>query len=366
MKKIICILLLLCLLVGCGAKQAPVLTCADADYQLNSDQFQYYFCYQYANVLESYGDEAFDPAAPLSDQPYDDTQSWEDFLIAQGMTLAEQTARLCLAAKAADFALPQGDALGDLAQITLETAQGCGYETVDAYLTAYYGEGADLDGYREFLEAMALASAYSEHLNTAPTYTDDEVEAFYDSRAADYADTFGVPKNYDCPMDVRMIRFYPDDPGSQDDWRDAEARAQATLEEFWLSPSDEAFAALADARTEDYNAPDGGLYSQVAPGQLSSELNGWLFPKDTYRVPGDCDWVDDGDACVLCYISAVNDRTYWRIVAENDLRYADYIAALNELDQAYTFAQHPENVTLRVPTAHTAAPSIPEGTVAVG
>ncbi len=368
MKKIICILLILCLLVGCGAtaQTKPVLTCTDADYTLRCDQFQYYFCFQYANTLETLGADAFDPAQNLDAQRYDDTQSWKEFLIGESMTLAEQTARLCLAAREAGFTLPQADQLGDLDAIVAQTAKDNGYSGAAEYLTAYYGEGATIDGYREFLENMALASAYSEHLNTSLKYTDAEIEAFYDSRAADYADIFDVPKNYDRQMDVRMIRFYPNDPGSEADWRDAEARAQAALEAFLQDPSDEAFAVLADARTEDYHSPDGGLYAQVCPNQMNDKLNEWLYPKDTLRAVGDCDWVDDGDACVLCYISAVNEKTYWMTVAENDLRYADYIALLNEIDGRYTFERIPENVNLRVPTAHTAANAVSEGTVAVG
>lgn len=363
MKKYIAVLLCLCLLAGCGAKSAgPVLTRGDDT--MDADQFRYYFCYQFANVISTYGDAAFDPEKDLSAQAYDDTQSWQDFLIEQAMTLAEQTSAMCLAAEDAGYKLPQP--LTDLESVTAETAKEAGYKSVDAYLTANYGEGADLEGYREFLEAMALASSYSEALHTQKQYTDAEIEAFYDSRAADYADTFQVAKNYDCQMDVRMIRFYPDDPGSAADWASAEERAQRVLEEFLQDPTDAHFAALADEKTEDFNSPAGGLYDQVCPNQMNDALNGWLFPKDNSRGPGDCEWIDDGDACVLCYVSAVSDRPYWMVVAENDLRYADYIAALNQIQTDYTFERHPENVDLRVPTAHTAKIAVPEGVEAVG
>lgn len=364
-KRILLLLLALCLLAGCGSKTAgPVLTCESADYTMDSERFQYYFCYQYANVLASYGDAAFDPAGDLAKQMYDDTTSWQEFLIEQGMTLAEQTARLCIAAKAAGFTLPEP--LSDLESVTLETAKENGYGDTQSYLNAYYGEGATMEGYRAFLEEMALASAYSEQLHTQGEYSDEEIEAFYDSHAADYADTFHIPKNYDAQMDVRLIRFYPNDPGNAGDWASAEKRAQAVLEEYLEDPTEEHFAALADEHTEDYNCPPGGLYEQIAPGQMNDKLNEWFYPKDTSRGPGDCEWVDDGDACVLCYVSAVADTPYWKAVAENDMRYADYISAVNEIDERYTFTRNPENVNLRVPTAHTAASAIPEGVVAVG
>lgn len=357
--RILPLLLVFCLLIGCGARTeaAPVLTCGS--YAMDADTFQYYFAYQYNSVLQAYGDSAFDPAKPLADQPYDDTQSWEDFLITQTMVIAEQTARMCLAAEAAHFSLPRTNEKPEV-----EAANAAGCTDPEAFLADYYGPGTDVTGFRAFVEQMSLAAAYSEELNAGPTYTDEEIEAFYDSHATDYAETFQLPKNYDRQLDVRIIRFYPDDPGSAADWTDAEARAQAALDRFRSDGTDSAFAALADEITEDYNSPEGGLYSAVCPGEFSESLNAWLFPKDTLRAPGDCECVKDGDNCALCYISAAAERPYWQVVAENDLRYADYINAMSELDSTYVFEQHPENVNLRVPTAHTASDAA--GVEAVG
>ena len=376
MKKLLLCLLALCLLAGCSAPAetpagpepspapeapaAPVLACGD--YAMDADAFQYYFGHQYASVLDAYGSTAFDPKQPLAEQPYDDTQSWAEFLTDQALTLAEQTQQLCLAAKAAGFALPED---AELNAVTDEAAKKEGYAGLDDYLTAYYGEGADLAGYRAFLTDMRTASAYSEQLMNAKTYTDEEIERFYDERATDYAEIFKLPKNYDCPLDVRIIRFYPDDPGSQDDWQAAEQRANRVADQFRAEESDAAFAKLADAHTEDFNCPEGGLYSAVHPGQMPA-LDGWLFAKDSRRAPGDFELLREDDAWALCYVSAVGERPYWMIVAENDLRYADYFGAFEALKKAYVFERHPENVNLRVPTAHNAKKELPEGIEAVG
>ena len=363
-RTVLCLLLAISLLfAGCSPAPQPVLACTAADYAMNADQFQYYFCYQYAGILDAYGDQAFDPKQPLSQQSYDETQSWEDFLIAQSLTLAEQTAQLCLAADAAGYTLP---ASGDLDTAVEETAKESGYADVAAYLTAYYGEGATLEGYREFLEDMALASAYSEYLHTCWEFTEEEIEAFYDSRAEDYAESFDLPKTDDRQMDVRIIRFYPDDPGSDAHWDDAHARANAVLEEFQHNPSDEAFAALADTHTEDFNAPEGGLYSQVSPGVLAQSVSDWLYPEDAARKAGDCAILEEADACVLCYVSAVSDRPYWMSVVENDMRYEQYFTAFAQLQQDFVFELFPEHVDLRVPTAHNAKDVPPEGVEAVG
>lgn len=379
MRKLLLCLLALCLLAGCAAPAAqetpadvpavpdapeapaaPVLVCGDD--VLDADAFQYYFGHQYAAVLDAYGSSAFDPKQPLEDQDYDGTRTWADFMTEQAMNLAEQTRQLCLAAKKAGFALPEG---AELNAVTDEAAKKEGYAGLDDYLTAYYGEGADPEGYRAFLTDMATAAAYSEQLLNARTYTDEEIERFYDERATDYAEIFKLPKNYDCPLDVRIIRFYPDDPGSQDDWQAAEQRANRVADQFRADESDAAFAALADAHTEDFNCPGGGLYPQVHPGQYPA-LDGWLFAKDSRRAPGDYELLREDDAWALCYVSAVAERPYWMTVAENDLRYADYFAAFETLKKEYVFERHPENVNLRVPTAHNAKKELPEGIEAVG
>ncbi len=375
MRRLLACLLALALLAGCAAPTAqetpavpepapvaaaPVLKCGD--YAMDADEFQYYFGYQYAAVLDAYGDGAFDPKQPLEDQPYDDTRSWADFMIEQALNLAEQTQQLCLAAKAAGFTLP---ADAEQNAVTDEEAKKQGYAGVAEYLTANYGEGADMEGYRAFLTDMSTASAYSEQLMNAKTYTDEEIERFYDEHATDYAEIFHLPKNYDCPLDLRVIRFYPDDPGSNDDWQAAEQRANRVADQFRAGESDAAFAKLADEHTEDFNCPEGGLYPGVHPGQYPA-LDGWLFAKDSRRAPGDWELLREDDAWALCYVSAVGERPYWMIVAEDDLRTADYVSALDALNKTYVFERHPENVNLRVPTAHNAKKELPEGIEAVG
>ena len=375
MRRLLLCLLALGLLAGCAAPAAPevpaaeeapakaagpVLTCGD--YAMDADGFQYYFGHQYATVLDSYGADAFDPAQPLADQAYDDSQSWADFLTDQALTLAEQTQQLCLAAKDAGYTLPAG---ADLNAVTDEQARQAGCADLADYLTGFYGQGATAEGYLAFLTDTRTAAAYSEQLLNAREYTDEEIERFYDERATDYAEIFDLPKSYDCLLDVRIIRFYPDDLDSEADWQAAEDRANRVADRFRAEGTEEAFARLADEASEDFNCPDGGLYTKLHPGELPA-LDSWLFAKDSRRAAGDVELLREDDAWALCYVSAVGDRPYWMIVAENDLRYADYFAAFEALKKQYVFERHPENVDLRVPTAHNAKKEVPEGIEAVG
>ncbi len=404
-QSFLCLLLLLCLLAGgCGVLapalqdgplaaqeqpieqlpqreeeaasdfvlSKPVLYCAAASYTVNSVQIQFYFSQQYMNALNTYGELAFDPEQPLIDQPYDDTQSWEEFLFSQAMAQAEQTAQLCLAARAEGFTLPPEKSLGDLEATTAEAAKkaGCvdssGEGNVEAYLNACYGDGATFAGYQKFMEDTALASAYTDYLTNAPEYTDEILSAVYDNYSESYIETFHILKDDTRQMDIRLIRFYPDNLDSEDDWAAAELRAKAVQEEFQASPSDETFAALSQKYTEEFHAPEGGLYTQVEPGIMSEAINAWLYPESGARSSGDCTLLREEDACTLVYVSALSDRPFWMIVVDRDLRYSEYRAKLDEIQAQYEFTYSPENVDLRVPTAHTAKDKIPDGVEAVG
>ncbi len=353
-------------------EQAPelsnqiVLSCESAELTINEAQFQYYFGHQFASVLDAYGERAFDPAQDLSAQAYDDTQSWQDVLLTQALDQAEQTAQLCLAAKAAGFSDPAPQRFDEIEKLVEQSAKEQHYPSAEAYLAANYGEGATVSGYIEFLQNAALADAYSQSLLTDREYPAEEVEAFYDSHAEDYAGTFDISKNDECRLDVRMIRFYPDDPGDPKDWSDAEARANDVIKQLEKEATDEAFAALADQYTEDFKAPEGGLYEKLSPGMNSAILDEWLFPEEETRKPGEWKLLREDDVYTLCYVSAAEDTPYWQIAAEQDMRYADYINDLSALQETYRFTRYPENVTLRVPTAHIAKDDIPDNVEAVG
>ena len=343
-----------------------VLSCESADLTIDEAQFQYYFGHQFAKVLEAYGENAFDPAQDLSAQAYDDTQSWQDVLLTQALDHAEQTAQLCLAAKEAGFSNPAAQRFDEIEKLVEQSAKEKHYPSAEAYLVANYGEGATVSGYSEFLQNVALADAYSQSLLTDREYPAEEVEAFYDSHAGDYAGTFDIPKNDECRLDVRMIRFYPDDPGDPKDWSDAEARANDVIRQLEKEPTDETAAALADQYTEDFKAPEGGLYEKLSPGMNGESVDSWLFPEEETRTPGEWKLIREDDVYTLCYVSAAEDTPYWWIVAEQDMRYADYINDLSALQETYSFTRYPENVTLRVPTAHIAKDDIPDNVEAVG
>lgn len=104
---------------------------------------------------------------------------------------------------------------------------------------------------------------------------------------------------------------------------DALAKAQAMLEEWKAGEAtEESFAALATANTEDAGSQaTGGLYENVAVGQMVQEFEDWCF--DPSRKTGDTGVVETPyGAHVMYFVS--EDMPYWQSEVTTDLKNADY------------------------------------------
>lgn len=97
-------------------------------------------------------------------------------------------------------------------------------------------------------------------------------------------------------VSVRHILFKTVDdennPLSDDEIKEAKKNAEKTLAEWKAGDADEdSFADYATELTEDTGSQStGGLYENVAPGQMVSEFDSWIF--DDARKEGDCDIVE--------------------------------------------------------------------------
>ena len=74
--------------------------------QLTNEELSFYYWGEYYYFLQSYG-MAFDPSLPLSEQAYDDDETWEDYFEDSAMASIQQTCALKLEAEAAGFQMPE-------------------------------------------------------------------------------------------------------------------------------------------------------------------------------------------------------------------------------------------------------------------
>lgn len=123
------------------------------------------------------------------------------------------------------------------------------------------------------------------------------------------------------------------DQASDEELAVAEAKAQELLAAYQSGEqTEEAFALLAMLNSEDGNAAQGGLYEEVAPGQMVKEFNDWCF--DASRKTGDTGVVQtDFGFHVMYYVS--QGPVDWQVKVENDLRNQHIDSYLTGLQDAY-------------------------------
>lgn len=157
---------------------------------------------------------------------------------------------------------------------SLDTYAGYfGYSNGQAYLTAAYGLGCDKKRYREYLEITRTADLYGEAHQQASTFSDDEVNGYYEEHREE--------------LDTVSYRSY-----SLDSEEDANAFAEAA------QGSETAFAEQAreyasEDEAENYESDDSTLYSDQRLSSLPEEMHDWLA--DPSRENGDTTTVQIGE-----------------------------------------------------------------------
>lgn len=134
-------------------------------------------------------------------------------------------------------------------------------------------------------------------------------------------------------VDVRHILISANEAtASEQEISAAEEKANDILEAYLSGDqTEDAFAELAQEHSEDGNADRGGIYENVAPGQMVEAFNNWIF--DEARQPGDTDIVQTNFGFHVMYFSAYGDEEAWRLSVTGDLQtdaYQDYMEQAKE------------------------------------
>ena len=90
-----------------------------------------------------------------------------------------------------------------------------------------------------------------------PTFTDEEISAYFDENAESILANYGVEKIDKNVVNVRHILIQPEDTESDESWAEAEAEAQRIYDE-WLAgdATEESFTELASEYTQDPRLPE--------------------------------------------------------------------------------------------------------------
>ena len=195
---VVAIILVVAIMIGVAVR-IPITGAIDRNtaaitvgsHELSTTDFSYY----YVDAINKYYNEAysyygsyvdfflgFDLSKPLNAQAYGTGGTWADHFMKDAKDNAKNVLSLYEAAVAAGHELTEEDkeSLESALDSTELMAAYYGYSSVDAYLRATYGAGANMKTYKNYYTINTLASsyydAYAEDLKE--TYTDEDLRAY--------------------------------------------------------------------------------------------------------------------------------------------------------------------------------------------
>ena len=285
-----------------AAKDTVVATMGDE--QLTNGKLQVYYWNVVQSILSSnYGyslmyQGLLDYSQPLDTQlcSEDSSLTWQQFFLGEALNYWQMYQSLALEAKNAGMEMPAEDReyLDGLEASLEETAANYGLSGIEELLLKNVGPGAGLEEFAGFQELYYQGKPYYTAETEKLVPAQEDLEAYYTENES-YFTGNGVTKD-GTYVSVRHILVMPEggttgDDGtttySDEEWAACEKKAQEILDE-WLAgdATEDSFAALAEEKSEDPgSSTNGGLYENVAKGQMVEPFEDWCF--DETRAAGD-------------------------------------------------------------------------------
>ena len=285
-----------------AATDTVVATMGDAE--LTLAELQVYYWTEVFNFLNQYGSYAsylgLDYTMDLDKQlctMAEIEMTWQQYFLGCALDSWSCYQALSLEADAAGYEMDQEtkDFLAKIPEDMETLALSYGFTTVDELMLQNFGPGVTIDTYAKHMYTYYNGYGYFADLYENVSFTDEEVEAYFEEHAADY-EAQGVTKDSGIYVDVRHILIMPETNGTDasgaaistdEDWAAAEAKAQEVLD-LWLAgeKTEQSFAELAVEHSEDTGSVNnGGLYENVYVGRMVPEFEEWCF--DEARQIGD-------------------------------------------------------------------------------
>ena len=373
LKACLAILLCLALLTACGARQSTasaepetanpaaadpedVLTDDDWDnvvaqfgnHTLTAAGFSYFYWASYTSFLTYHGSDAqnyLDLYTPLDQQMYSEELTWQDYFINDALMAFRQYCVLNDQAAAAGFELSETaqNALDNAEEELQSTAEAMGFETVDEYLKANYGNGATLDNYLEYVHDHFVVQEYTAQLQDSFDFTDEEIEDYYDQNVETYEEA-GVYKTDVKMAQLRYLMILPADD-SDESYDAIDSAFYEMLDDWdqWEDKSEQGFMSFGEKWSEQGFAQD--YLDAVAPGKIYfSYFDDWVF--DEPRSPGDTrTWIMESGDYLFYYVGQTDD-VYWRSQTRYDMCRDTFTTFLLEQISQYSYSVHEENIII--------------------
>lgn len=298
-----------------GIRERNTVAATIGEHKISNAELSYFYVDAINNFFSQYGSYltyfglTFDSTLPLDQQMYDATAgiTWADYFLDGALNNAASVYAMVDAANAAGYTLSEAE-LAEIEQemITQEVyAQIGGYSSLDGYLKAQYGNGANEKTYREYLELTMLADSYYMYYGESLTYTDAQLRAAEADHAYDYSNYsfnyYYVDVDAYLPAKEEAAEETTEDTTESGDTTEETVEPTYTEEEIAAAQA----AALADAElltgadiitAEDFNgaimtlpantgntAPT--VCDNIGSGSILSLMKDWVV--DANRVNGD-------------------------------------------------------------------------------
>ena len=283
------------------------------EHTLSVADFNYYFrtAYQnmYTNIKNTYGDYAdmlLDTSKPLSEQQYNEDQTWEDYLTGVTLDNLKDIYAVYDEAQEKGFALSESGAadIDNVVSSYSTAAKEANYK-LDNYLTAIFGKGVNEKVLRRLLEIVSISGEYTEKAESDITYTASEAAAYYDAH-----------KNDIDSVSARLysLSFKKEDAEEGASGRtkeEAQAIADGLLEAEHTPEGFTAYISENLTAEEQLSFGDGSntFYQGLAYNSIGEAgLADWLF--DASRAEGDMGWVEGDGQFYLLYFVERTDNSY--------------------------------------------------------
>ncbi len=243
-------------------------------------------------------------------------------------------------------------AADEAAGITQEAALAAANEAAAAIAEA----AADEDSFRAAAEeagydvqensyvVSSFLSVYADEVSGREDLVNGKAFAHEMTNSVYAVYVLGIEDNHYNTVSVRHILIKCEDTDGDGVYSDAEKQtaldAVKAIEAEWKAGAadEDSFAALATEKTEDTgSAETGGLYENIYKGQMVPEFDAFCFGDhqhgDTAIVYGES---SSYAGYHLVYFVSADGELYSRVLADQQLRSADYNARLEEIAEPYS------------------------------
>lgn len=319
------------------------------DHTLTNGQLQVCYWMEVQNFLNSYGSYAsyfgLDYTKPLDTQVCGIAENgctWQQFFLAGALNSWKNYQSVAAEAEANGFQMEDAmvQELASLEMMLDQNAQMYGFENGEEFLRHNLGGGVTMADYVHYMNLYYPGMAYFDQLCLENMPTDAEVEAYFTENEAAFEE--GGLTREDQYTSVRHILIMPDGADSSnirtetfDDaaWANAENKAKEILDLFVEGDkSEDSFAALAMEYSMDGSASSGGLYTDIAKGQMVENFENWCF--DETRKTGDYDIVKTEFGYHIMYF--VSSRPVWVDAVTSEMMSMRSTELLNGILEKYT------------------------------